>query len=314
MPKIVINSVNLDANEAMFFARELEYIKTQTYDVLYPEYIIKNLIPVDSTAGPGAESVTYRQFDRVGTMKIMASYADDAPRSNVMGQEFTSKVKSIRGSYGYSLQDVRNSIFSNRPLKAMEAMAAREAYEQTVNDFGWFADGTATYGGLIGFLYNAYTTKSPAITGSWTTSATADQIIADIAFAINTPRTLTKKTEIVNTCLLPVDQYSHIASKTRSTTSDTTILEFIKSVFKTVEFIDCNELSALNPAPSGGTAPTDVMIAYRKDPTRLEFQIPQPFEQFPPQERNLEWVINTHARIGNVTIYKPLSVHVVEGI
>jgi len=313
MPKIVIRSENLDANEALFFSRELEHIKTKTYDIQYPEYIIKSLVPVDTSAGPGAESVTYRQFDRVGQMKVLASYSDDAPRSDVMGQEFTSPVKSLRGAYGYSIQDLRNAMFANRPLKNMKAKAARESYEQAVNDYGWFADGSAAYAGLTGFLYNANTTKSPAPTGTWS-AATADQIIADVNFAINTPKTITKKTEIIDTCVMPVDQMSHIATTPRSTTSDTTILEFLQRVHKRVTFVDANELSDLSPAPSGATGPTDVMIAYRRDPSRLELQIPQPFEQFAPQERNLAFVVNTHARIGNVIIYRPLSVHVVEGI
>jgi len=313
MPKIVINSVNLDANESIFFARELEHIKTQVYNIEYPEYTIKSMIPVDTSAGSGAEFITYSEYDRVGQMKILANYADDAPRSDVTGKQYTSPVKSIRGSYGYSVQDLRNAMFANKPLKQMKANSARESYEQTVNDFGWFADGTAKYGGLTGFLYNANTTKSPAPTGTWST-ATADQIIADVNFAINTPRTLTKKTQIIDTCALPVNQYAEIATKPRSTTSDTTILEFLQRVHKGVSFVDSNELSDLSPAPSGADGPTDIILAYRKNPMNLGFQIPQPFEQFPPQERNLEFVINTHARIGNVIIYRPLSVHIVEGI
>lgn len=313
MAPIVIESNNIDANEAIFFARELEYVKTQTYDIKYPEYQATTLMPVDSSAGPGAETITYRQYDRVGTMKIMASYADDAPRADVKGQEFFTPVKSLRGAYGYNIQEIRNAIFAKRPLKAMKATSAREAYEQTVNDIAWFADGSASYGGLRGLIYSLNTTKNAAPTGNWST-ASANDIIADVNFAIQTPRTITLKTEIVNTVLIPVGQYGDISTKPRSDYSDTTILEFLQRVNKNVTFVDVNELDALDPKPSGGAGPVDILIAYRRDPNRFQLQIPQPFEQFNPQERNLEFVVNTHARIGGVTIYYPLSIHIVEGI
>lgn len=312
MPDKII-SVNLDADEAAFFSRELEFVKTQMYNVRYPEYQATMLIPVDTSAGPGAEAIVYYQFDSVGVMKIMASYGDDAPRSDVKGKEFIAPVKSIRGAYGYSVQDIRNAMYARRPLKTMKAQAARRSYDQTVNDIAWFADGSSNYGGLVGFLYNANTTKSPAPTGTWST-ATPDQIIADVNFGINNPLKITLKTETVDTCLLPVEQYTLIASTPRSTQSDTTILEFLRRVHPRVTFVSVNELAALDPKPSGGAGPTDVMVCYKRAPDKLQLAIPQPFEQFPPQERNLEQVVNTHARIGGVTFYYPLSCHIVEGI
>lgn len=310
-----IFSVHLDDNESAFFARELEYVKSQTYDIRYPEYQAVMLMPVDSSAGPGAESITYQQFDSVGVMKLMASYGDDAPRADVKGKEFTVAIKSIRGAYGYSIQDIRNAMFARRPLKTMKAMAARRAYDQTVNNIAWFADGSAKYAGLFGFLYNANTTKSPAPVGAWETGPkTADQIIGDVNFAINNILKTTLNTEMADTVLMPVSQFAYIASTPRSGTSDTTILEFLRRVHPGVSFHAVNELGALNPKPSGPAGPTDVLVAYKKAPDKLQLNLPQLFEQFPPQERNLEQVVNTHARIAGVTFYYPLSCHIVEGI
>jgi len=305
--------VNLDANETVFFLRELEFVKAQVYNKQYPEYIWQYLFPVDSSAGAGAEAITYRSYDSVGVMKLMSSYSDDAPRSDVFAKEFTATVKSIRGAYGYSIQDVRAAIFQNKPLKTLKADAAMLAYMQAVNDIAWFANGGAAYGGLYGFLYNPNTTKTNAPTGAWLTGPkSTDLIIADITYAINRPKLLTKKIEIVNTVILPVDCYAHIASTPRSATSDTTILEFVQRTNPTVTFLDCNEVYQVNPKPSGAASATNCLIAYRRDPMKLELYIPQPFEQFPPQERNMEYVINTHARIGGIAFYYPLSMIILE--
>jgi len=314
MPGKIIQCVCLDANEAVFFTRELEFVKRQTYDIRYPEYLATILMPVDTSAGPGAEAIVYHQFDGVGTMKLMASYGDDAPRSDVNGKEFIGPIKPIRGSYGYSVQDIRNAQFANRPLKTMKASNARRVYEQTLNDWAWFADGSSKYGGVYGFLYNPNITKSPAPTGGWTGGATPDQIIADVDFAINNIVKVTLRTEKADTVLISTEGYSYIATTPRSGTSDTTILEFLRRVHPGVSFVQVNELADVAPAPSGAAGPLNLLIAYKRASDKFELAVPQPFEQFPPQERNMEFVINTHARIGGVLYYYPLSCHIVEGI
>ena len=59
-----------DASDAsVFFARELDYVKSQSYDVEYPEFTALKLFPVSSEINPGAETVTYYSYDKTGTMK-----------------------------------------------------------------------------------------------------------------------------------------------------------------------------------------------------------------------------------------------------
>ena len=310
---------NLDAQESAFFARELEFVKSRSYDVLYPEYTAKSLFPVSAEAGSGAEQITYEQYDRVGLMKVIASYADDLPRSDVKGEEFTTPVRSIGGSYGYNVQEIRASQMAGKGLSQRKADATRQAYEQEVNDIAWFArPASKKYAGLTGFLYNSNTTKSSPTTGNWIAgSATADQIIQDVSEAITLVRTNTKGVERPDTVRFPIAEYGHIATTPRSSTSDTTILEFLRKVHPGVDFGQEGlvELSGVSPAPSGGSPATQsVMIVYKRDPMKLTLEIPQPYEQFPAQERNLEYVIPAHGRIGGVIIYYPLSVNIVEGI
>jgi hypothetical protein len=75
-----------------------------------------------------------------------------------------------------------------------------------------------------------------------------------------------------------------------------------------------NEMADVAPLPSGAAGPADVMVTYAKDPDILSLEIPQPFEQFPVQERNLEFVIPAHSRIGGVIVYYPLAIKISEGI
>jgi hypothetical protein len=329
--EVLRNCTNLDANESAFFARQLEHIKPKTYDVLYPEYKAMTLIPVDSSAGPGAETVTYRQYDTVGLMKIIANYGDDLPRADTYGKEFFTPVRSLGCSYGYNIQEIRGAQLAGLPLQQRKANAAMRAYQQAVNRIAWFArPSDKQYAGLTGFLYNLNTSKSTAHTGAtssqvaWcgATKKTPDEILIDLNHGPLSIISVSKGVHIPDTILLPPYQWGYIASTPRSTISDTTILEFfLKSNpgVKSVEWV--NELDAVSPLPSTVTSETtagsgtgDLLVCYKKDPEMLTLEIPQMFEQFAVQERNLEYVIPCHARIAGVIIPYPLSVWIIEGI
>lgn len=313
MPIPKINAVNLDANESAFFARQLEFIKARTYYVLYPEFPATRLFPVSMEAGTGADTITYRQFDNVGLMKLIASYADDLPRSDIFGKEFSAYVRSLGGSYGYSVQEIRAALMAGIPLAQRKANAARQAWEQAVNNIAFFANGAASFGGMYGLFYNPNVTSGAVVNGNWAAAA-ADDIIEDVNTLINGVRTTTKGVEIVDTVIMPITQFSLIASTPRSAVSDTTILEFLRRVHPGVTFEGINECAALATKPSGGAGPTDVIVAYRRSPDKMTLEIPQAFEQFPPQERNLEYVVPTHGRVAGLVIYYPLSVSIGEGI
>lgn len=56
------------------------------------------------------------------------------------------------------------------------------------------------------------------------------------------------------------------------------------------------------------------MVCYRRSPDALEAIVPQEFEQFPAQERGLEFVVPCHAKCGGVVLYYPLSMAYGDGI
>jgi hypothetical protein len=309
---------NLDANESAFFERELTAIKSRSYDIVYPEYKATRLIPVSTEAGPGAEAILYEQYDTVGLMKLIGNYADDLPASDVKGLEFTITVKSIGGSYRYNVQEVRNAAKAGKPLNVRKALGARRAYDTYVNTLAWLADGSVGYGGMYGLLFAPNIGISQPTTGGWA-SATADQIIADFAKVYGEQKTATKGVEIPDTVLLPAAAYAKIATTPRSSTSDTTILEFLKRVYPQITlWEEVNELTAVTSTtgkkPSGTAGTTNCLVLYKRSSDKLTLELPQLFEQFAPQQRNLAFVVPTHARVAGVLIYYPLSIYVMEGL
>jgi hypothetical protein len=314
--------INLDSNESVFFDRELEHIKAQTYDVKTPLLKAVENIPVSTEAGPAAETTTYYQYDEVGMAKLISNYADDLPRVDIKAKEFTSKIKSVGDAYGYNIQEIRASASANKNLPTRKATAARKAVDQKINKIAWKAradDGIN--GGLVGLLYNANITKGTVTIGATTgvypfSGKNATEILYDLNKLVDDVITLTHGVEVPDTVLLPIAQHSLISTTYRSTTSDLTILEaFLKNrpYITKVDWIA--EFKDVNPIPSTGVASdTDIMVAFRRDPDALTLEIPQPFEQFEVERRGLEYVVPCHARCGGVIVYYPLSVNIVEGI
>ncbi|MWM63453.1 DUF2184 domain-containing protein, partial [Escherichia coli] len=88
-------------DDGIFLARELDYVKARAYDVLYTELSGMRVIPVVTDTPDWAETITYRMWDEVGMAKIIANYADDLPRVDVFGKEFSTNVRNLGDAYGY---------------------------------------------------------------------------------------------------------------------------------------------------------------------------------------------------------------------
>lgn len=305
-----VNCPHLDASETAFTQRSLEQIRANTYDVKFPVLKGRQLIPVDTSISPGAETVTYRQYTPVGMAIIISNYSQRLPRSDVFVKEFTSRIRGIGTAYGFSIQEIRAAQFAGVPLEQRKANAARQAYETTFDQI--LRTGDSTYG-LLGFVnqpnVSVYTVPNGAATTATWATKTADEILADLNGIEQKIVDNTKEVEAPDTILVPPNQYALINTKPRSTTSDTTIAQFFLKNSPNVKQIV--SWSALKGAGTGGT---DRMIAYRRSPDVLQAIEPQPFEQLAPQTEGLEIITNCHGRCGGVVVYYPLAICVGDGI
>lgn len=289
-------------------SRDLEYVKSQTYDIVYPDLKARTLIPVSNEADPGAETIVYRQWDEFGMAKIIANYADDLPLVDALAEEFVQRVHGLGSAYQYSVLDLRRSAKSGARLDQRRARAARTAIENAIEAIACTG---SVKSGLYGIANNPNVPLIAPITGSWA-SATGEQIIADLNKLVSSIVILNKDTFAPDTLLLDVVNYNLIAAKRISTTGDTatTVLKaFLESspYIKTV--VPWVRLGTANAAGTGAR-----VIAYKKDPEVLSLEIPQEFEQLPPQPKNLSYHVPCHARTGGVIVYYPIAIAYMDGI
>lgn len=309
-----------DAESASaFFARELDYVKAQSYDVEYPEFTALSLFPMSSEVDPGAETTTYYSYDKVGMAKIISNYATDLPRADVKGKPTTAAIKSIGDSYGYSIQEMRASRYAGKSLDVRKAESARYQIDYLTNKIAWAGDaenglrGVLSQGNDVPLYVLANGTKG---TTSWA-DKTEDEILADITGMLKQMATVTKKVEKPDTLALSSDAYLEIQNK-RIGGTDTTVLSYIQKNIRDIkQIVACPELDAdsvdTNPyaAVSGGKA---VALLFKRDRKKLSIEIPLPFLQHPIQTEGLEVTVSCESRIAGAVIYYPMSLLIAVGV
>jgi hypothetical protein len=295
--------MRLDANETAFFKRQLEYVKTKTYDTKYKNLKAKMLIPVSTEAPAGADFIIWYSYSKAGQAKIIADYAHDFPRVDIYATENQSKIRSLGDSYGYSIKEIRRAQVAGSDLSTRRSNTARRAIEELIDNLAWYGDDDFNMQGFFDYPgITEYATPAGASTTKQWTTKTPDEIIADLTGILNSISIPTKGREEADTILLPRAQYNLIKD-TRMTDGNTnTILMFFKSNNPGVDVMVLDELAGQ------GASSSDRMMAYVRDAEHLTLETPQPFEQLEADKKGMEYAIPCHAEIGGVIIYYPQSV------
>ncbi len=315
--KAAISDIGQDSDAQLFPARALEYVKNKIYDVEYPMTRARELIPASEAKGDWIKSVTFREYDKVGFAKVIANMADDLPIVNIRGKEFTVKVKKIGAAYAYTVDDIAEAAHANVPLLTKDSEAVVEVIEQAIERKAWYGD---TKSNIPGLLYNPNVTAATVATGVggylWS-QKTNDEIILDMTHAISDPEDLTNGVESgLDTLCLPIARYNLIRTRRMAAGTDTTILQFFLNNNPGVEVEKLIWLKNMPTVPStGATSGTiNCMLAYKRDPSKLCLEIPMEMKQLPPQERNFAFIVNCKLHFAGVSVMRPLSVNIVEGI
>lgn len=299
-----------DAGEGIFFARELEHIKAKSYDIKFQSLKARQLLPLEFEANAGSTTITYRQYTQTGLAKIISNYADDLPRSDVVGKEFTSNVREIGASYGYNVKEIQSAKMTGKPLNARRATAAKRACMVKENNIAWFGDSEHKLGGFLNApnisevdLANDGSGNSKAFSAK-----TADQMLRDLNRLPTMVHTVSKGVETADTLLLPISVFNLIAITRIPNTGISVKKWFLDNSphIKKIEWV-----TELDTAGAGNTTR---MMVYRYDPEALTFEITQEFTQRPVQERNLEFVVPCMQGCGGVLVYYPLSIAFADGV
>jgi hypothetical protein len=283
---------------SLFFARQLDYVKSTVYTRKFPAMNADLLVP-DSTDMPEwAETITVYSYDQVGMAKIIANYADDLPRADARGTLRIVGVKTMGDSYGYNLNEIRASRAIGAGLDVRKATAARRAMDLLIARIKMIGD--PDYG-----LYGLFT--FPNISeiilphpGPWDL-LDGQQIWENMTAMKTGYDRQTRGTHTANFMTLAPVAYNAASTKLFPNPTPVTALQLFQSMNPGIavhNIIECE-----------GASPTgrDVSLLYENSVDNFSHENVMPFQQLPPEVRNLEFVTNCIARSGGVNFYYPLA-------
>lgn len=288
-------------DDGIWLSRELEAIESRVFEKQYADIVYPQILPVDTgSIGNAADTYTYRMLDRTGGFKVIQDRASDLPRADVTRKEVTMKVVSIASSYAYTVQETRAARYQGFGLQEQRVAAVRRAYEEKVNEMALYGDASV---GVEGFLNNSSVDKL-SVTGSWiSTTSTPDEMLSVLNTAVTSIVSGTKMIERPNTMLMAYEDYNKLATTPRTSTSDTTVLEFF---LRTNPFI--SEIMPMNELDNFGGANKNRLVVYDRNPEKVQLFIPQVLEFFPAERDGLEYKVAAHARVMGAAIRYPKSV------
>lgn len=287
--------VRFDANETAYFARQLESIDKRLFERRFPELKGTSLVPINSSIDEGAEEYTYQMLDEVGLSEIIANYSEKIRRADVSGREETTKLFGHALGYGYTIQDMRRARMTGRPLDAARAMAVRRAIAMRNDEI--LAIGNTSVG-VKGLLNNASVELVSPTTGTWST-ATADQIAADLHKMENDIVTDSKGSELPDVLVLPPSLYGAASTKYRTNTDTTALQAFLRNS-QSVKRVE-----VWARAETAGASSVARIAMGRRDPETLEGLLPLEFYQMAPVQVGMGFEVNCDSRCGGVVFRYP---------
>jgi hypothetical protein len=134
---MAMNMTTQQFNDAMqaslgFAVQQTSYIEAGVYRFKYPELDYASLIPVDTTAGEFAKTVTYYSMDGSGAAKWLNGNSKDVPTVGVELGQYETAVHTAGIGYSYGYEEVNQARMLGISLDSEKAMMARRAYEQKV--------------------------------------------------------------------------------------------------------------------------------------------------------------------------------------
>lgn len=299
-------ALRADAGEAGMLELQLEQMRARVYEVQYTELKARKFLPIATDIDTGAETFSYEQTDEVGEAKIITNYSDDLPSASSKTEKITHHIVSLGDSFEYSIQDLRRAAFSGVPLDARKAKAARNAYERGLDNLAAVGSSAHNIGGFV--AASGVEISALAAAGAWSTK-TGVEMLADLNKLVNEYIVNNKETIMPDTLLLPTAQYLLMSQTQMDTQNSRTLLEAFKASNPSVNMVE-----PWNVFDGSGVGPSDRAVLYRRDPEIVELVIPQEFEVFAPEPRNLAFIVNCHGRTAGTCIYRPLGIRYIDGI
>ena len=112
----------------------------------------------------------------------------------------------------------------------------------------------------------------------------------------------------VQTCALPISYHLTVTQRIGTDTHMTTMMHFMAATPYIRSIIRVRELTGI------GTGSANRILVFKRDLSKLRFNVVVDLEQWPAEIRNGVTRVNYHMKTAGVTVHKPRSARWLEGV
>lgn len=308
---MVARGCRLDADQGVYFARELEIIDRTMYEIKLPALEAEQLLPRRKPVPLGPEELTWRMFDGKGEAEPSSGGEEATPMVDVSADESTEKLQSWRLGYGWTLDELDKARFTGMPLDTMRAERVRRGLDEKLNLMalkGYAPKGIKGLFNLANTLtYSVPTTGTAG--GTSFESKTAENCLIDLFGMVDGIPNSTIDIEGGNgkamTLLLPKSKVRVLSTK-RLANLERTVLEHFKIQRPNITIAGANYLD------TAGSGSGTRAVVY--DPQMVEWVTCLRFQQLPVEQKGMRFNVPCRARGGGVFTQYPKSVMYADGI
>lgn len=301
------DSKHVDAqNKTMFFTRQLEEVKSRTYDEKNQPRKYAQLIPINTSTNPGARTITWRSFKKIGQAVWISAYGADVPRATSVGTEQSVKPDRFIQGAEWSYDEVLAAQMAGENLEMRHMDPVIQSLETFQNRIAWFGDSDKGINGFINYpgITEYNTPNGVGGNPEWSTKTT-DEIIADVAGMMDTFDNVTNEagSQINWTLITPKSQYNILRDTPYGDSKDYTLLQWILKNYTQITTIE--SVKELEGAGAGGS---DRMMFYPRDPDVLELEIPEMRKVHEMHVHSTKTEIDVSQKTAGVIVYYPLEI------
>ena len=291
----------MDAGETSVFARQLETIIAELFEVERIEAKALSLFKPIGGISADSEYFTYRQIERFGKARYISSWSTDFPTAEVKAKEFPAPIRTIGMAYEYSIFDIRRAAAGVIDLDKEKALACRTGIDELLEDTVF--SGSAEHGikGLFSATSNIASFTQPGAKKWDDPTCPPEQIYDDVTALINATFTDTVGKKVADTLLVGTKTFTILNSRRDSPTfKDQTVMQ---ALLKSNPFLKAIEhWPRLDNAGAGGK---DRILAYFNDTSVIGHVTPERFQQVPAQQLGLAFKVHCFARTGGIMVRHP---------
>jgi len=300
-----------DADDGIFFARQLEEIDPRRFEIKYkPLGRWREVLPLKATP-PGLDRITYRIEDVTGSVEpVTVGRSTTVPYVGISTEEFSNKVVIKTVGYKYTVTELHRAAFAGIPLQDRYQKSVLRAYEKNLDTTMFTGDSLE---GLDGLFNNPnvsnFVSSTPAAGGdkAWDGGKkTNDEILADVRGMVTQVATQSEENYNSNNTrfvlMLPRKPFDKLKDR-QATGTDTTIMNFIlNNDYGIAEIKILPELSLI------GSTSTDLAVLMpMMDPEVAEAQVSDAILWSPVQFQDLDIKFPSIQYHGGVIIRYPIA-------